>query len=526
MIAEVPAPTYNGVRQDAEAPVLLRAEGLRKAFGGQVVLDGVTVELRRGQVVLLRGENGSGKTTLLNILTGNLEPDAGAIHYLADGSPRTYRFPRRWWQELNPFDHFVPEFVAREGMGRTWQDVRLFGSQTLRENITVAEPGHPGENPLMALITPARSASKEKQLRDHADTVLARFGLAGREDSSADKISLGQSKRVAIARAVAAGAKILFLDEPLAGLDRQGIDDVLGLLKTLVRDHTLTLVIVEHVFNQPHLHDLVTTDWLLESGKLKTSARSALHQSAIHYQQSSIPPRPPWFHLLAGDNAEIIDEPLPRGAMLTRIRRPDRYNPASTPALEIRDLVVKRGPRIVISGDSAGTGGMNLSLQPGETAILQAPNGWGKSTLVAAICGQLSAAGSVSVFGSVARKGEIWTQSERGLIALPASGTSFPALTIRELLTLRRSHAVVAPRIDPSRCLASLSGGEKQLLLLNVTLSSATHCAHVFVLDEPFAGLDAIAIAAAAELVRLSTDDEVATLILVPSAQHKEEGIT
>ena len=99
------APTHQ--TDNRQAPVMLRAEGLKKRFGGQVVLDGVDLELRRGEVVLLRGENGSGKTTLLNILTGNLEPDAGTIHYLADDSPRSYHFPRRWWQELNPFDHFT-----------------------------------------------------------------------------------------------------------------------------------------------------------------------------------------------------------------------------------------------------------------------------------------------------------------------------------------------------------------------------------------------------------------------------------
>ena len=217
-----------------ESPVLLRALGLSKAFGGQVVLDNVGLELRQGEVVLLRGENGSGKTTLLNILTGNLEPDAGEIHYLADGSPRSYRFPRRWWQELNPFDHFTPEFVAREGIGRTWQDVRLFGSQTLRDNLAVATPGHPGENPLLALFAPHCAAGREAEINQTADAMLARLGLAGREDSSADKISLGQSKRIAIARAVLTDAKILFLDEPLAGLDRQGIDDLLALLQYLL----------------------------------------------------------------------------------------------------------------------------------------------------------------------------------------------------------------------------------------------------------------------------------------------------
>src|SRR3712207_1248084 len=126
MLAAVPPLSYLRA-----GPCLLEAEGLFKAFGGQIVLNRVDLELRQGEVVLLRGENGSGKTTLLNILPGNLEPDVGTIRYYADGTPRSYRFPRRWWQELNPFDHFTPEFVAREGIGRTWQEVRLFGTQSL-----------------------------------------------------------------------------------------------------------------------------------------------------------------------------------------------------------------------------------------------------------------------------------------------------------------------------------------------------------------------------------------------------------
>ena len=144
---------------------ILEARGITKRFGGQTVLRDVDLVLSRGEVVLLRGENGSGKTTLLNILTGNLEPDAGSIKYLADDSPRTYTFPRRWWQELNPWDHFRPEFVAKEGIGRTWQDVRLFGDLSLRDNIAVAEPGQPGENPLMALIAPGYVRKSERRIR-------------------------------------------------------------------------------------------------------------------------------------------------------------------------------------------------------------------------------------------------------------------------------------------------------------------------------------------------------------------------
>nr|VFK32891.1 MAG: branched-chain amino acid transport system ATP-binding protein [Candidatus Kentron sp. MB]VFK35671.1 MAG: branched-chain amino acid transport system ATP-binding protein [Candidatus Kentron sp. MB]VFK77427.1 MAG: branched-chain amino acid transport system ATP-binding protein [Candidatus Kentron sp. MB] len=214
---------------------LLRAEGLKKALGGQVVFDALDLKLSQGEVALLRGENGSGKTTLLNVLTGNLESDAGTLHYLAGKTPRAYRFPRGWWQDVNPIDHFTPESVAREGVSRTWQDVRLFNAQTLRDNIAVSEQGHPGENPLMTLLVPLLSSRREKCINQAADAMLARLGLAGREQSSADMISLGQSKRVAIARSVAAGVRILFLDEPLAGLDRQGIQDVLRLLESLVK---------------------------------------------------------------------------------------------------------------------------------------------------------------------------------------------------------------------------------------------------------------------------------------------------
>ena len=124
---------------EASAP-LLRFRDLRKAFGGQTVLDGISGEIRPGEVILLRGENGTGKTTLLNILSGCLEPDGGAIEILGtDGSPaESFRFPQAWHRNLNPFQHFTPERVARLGITRTWQDIRLIPSLDLADNIAVA----------------------------------------------------------------------------------------------------------------------------------------------------------------------------------------------------------------------------------------------------------------------------------------------------------------------------------------------------------------------------------------------------
>lgn len=491
---------------------MLRASGLKKSFGGQTVLDGVDLELRQGEVVLLRGENGSGKTTLLNILTGNLEPDAGGIHYSADDTPRSYRFPRRWWQDLNPWDHFRPEFVAMEGMGRTWQDVRLFRSLRLRDNIAVAEPGHPGENPFVALLAPGRASRREAELNAQADAMLAHLGLAGRESSSGDMVSLGQSKRVAIARAVAAGARILFLDEPLAGLDRQGITDVLALLESLVREEKLILVIVEHVFNQPHLHGLVSTDWLLEGGKLKRNGQGTSRSPVFNLQYPGAS-RPAWFALLAGAGAEIIDEPLPRGALLTRIRRPDQWKPEAKPILEIKDLVVKRGPRTVIGLDEErNETGFNLTLYQGEIAVLQAPNGWGKSTLFDAICGTLSwASGDIRILGESQHLFKPWRRYDTGLRTMPSNGQLFPSLRASETLQLARSgKQSLFPDGLLNRCGSSLSGGEKKRLAFSCMTTGQVH-----VLDEPFAAMDGAGTDRLATLLKLRS-----SLVFEPHADQ------
>ena len=124
-----------------------------------------------------------------------------------------------------------------------------------------------------------------------------------------------------------------FFDEPLAGLDQQGIADVVALLESLVEERKITLVIIEHITNQSYLHPLVTTHWLLEKGKLQRNGKIlgltvALESTAIASKRY-----PACLSLLAGDDAEILDESLPRGAILTRIRRPDRLRIRPNPFL-------------------------------------------------------------------------------------------------------------------------------------------------------------------------------------------------
>jgi ABC-type branched-subunit amino acid transport system ATPase component len=488
---------------------VISAHGLKLSFGGQTVLDGIDLDLKKGEVVLLRGDNGSGKTTLLNVLTGNLRPDRGTIRYLADGTPRTYRFPRRWWQELNPFDHFTPEFVAREGIGRTWQDIRLFRSQSLVDNIAVAAPRQVGENPVMALFAPRHSDRRDHEINRDAALMLARIGLIGRGRSRVDEVSLGQAKRVAIARAVSSGAKVLFLDEPLAGLDLKGIKEIVALLRSLVANHDITMVIIEHVLNQQHLHSLITTDWLLAGGRLQRAGGGGRRPDTDGGVACA---------LLASEYPEVTHEKLTRSGHLTRIRNRTAAQEGSQPVLQIRDLVVNRGGGTVIGRDHDGaTKPLNLVLHAGETALLQAPNGWGKTTLFSAICGFTKIAqGEILLNGQSLGSMPPWARVKAGLCAFRADFQGFPNLNVREALRLANVREAALPLAAfLARMTSSLSGGEKQSLnLLGRQYERGVPALLLF--DEPFSMLDEAAIRRAASL--MTPHPSRAVLITIPSS--------
>ena len=165
------------MKQMNDNNLVLEAKGLTKSFGGNAVLKGIDFKLYRGEVVLLQGANGSGKTTLLNILTGNMKPDSGTMH-------------------------------RHEVLGRTWQDVRLFATQTLADNIAMAEPKQFGENPLKAVFAAWKARAEER--RNHAETtdILNRIGLAARADVSGAGAKIAEAKFVAMERALRAGSKV------------------------------------------------------------------------------------------------------------------------------------------------------------------------------------------------------------------------------------------------------------------------------------------------------------------------------
>jgi ABC-type multidrug transport system ATPase subunit len=464
-------------------PVVLRASGIEKAFGGQVVLDGISLELRRGEVVLLRGGNGSGKTTLLNVLTGYLEPDSGTIELLANGTPQVFSFPRRRWRRFWPGTRFAPERVAAERVSRMWQDLRLFGTQSLRENVSVAFGRQLGENPVWALLRPVAVRRQEKDQLARADAALAELGLVGRGSSSADMVSLGQAKRVAIARAVAAGAEVLLLDEPLSGLDSAGVSAVMDLLGELARSDGVTLIVVEHVLNTKLVLAMADTVWTLTGGKL--TAESA---ATVRGRSESTQAHGDLAQRLARPASKTAQHQLPAEARLTVLTPPG--SETAPPVLEIEDLVVKRGHRIVIGWPQSGrVHGVSFLLRKGEVGLLEAPNGWGKTTLLEALAGLVPVArGSLRLNGIPIQSLPAWHRAQLHMSFLQSRSDLFPGLTVAEGLRLAGVSSVPSS-VEPlmSKSMSALSGGERRRVAIACL---GLGRAELALLDEPFSSLD------------------------------------
>ncbi len=419
--------------------VVLEAKGLTKAFGGNAVLTGVDFKLHRGEVVLLQGANGSGKTTLLNILTGNLKPDGGTMR-------------------------------RHETLGRTWQDVRLFASQTLADNIAMATPRQPGENPLKALFLAWKTRREERRNAAEVAELLDKMGLADRANVSGSEAKIAEAKFVAMFRAIRAGAKVLFLDEPLAGLDHAETETVLSTLRGLVKQNGLTLVIIEHALNIPKILQIATTVWTLKNGKLTIGSTDTADEATGGELRE-------WLRSLAHDGI-LREMDLPGGAHLAIASR--RVN--ARPVLAVSDYKVNRGARPIIAEP------LSFTLKEGDIAILEAPNGWGKSTLLQAIAGLISAeAGTVELQGEDVTPMPAWKRSRKGLRLNRAAGTLFTQATVLENAHLNHVAVPILPSLA-SRKAGALSGGESRRLTFEAVLHNPQ--AMVLMLDEPFQALD------------------------------------
>lgn len=207
---------------------LLVAHGIDKRFGGLQALSEVSLTIERGQIYGLIGPNGAGKTTFFNCLTGLYQPEGG--HFLFDGAPLRVRAPHE---------------IARHGIARTFQNIRLFANMSALENVMVGRHVRTRTGVIGAVLRTRRARSEERDIHERALRLLEYVGLASRQHELAKHLSYGEQRRLEIARALATEPKLLALDEPAAGMNPTEREALRTLLCTIRADGT-TLLLIEH----------------------------------------------------------------------------------------------------------------------------------------------------------------------------------------------------------------------------------------------------------------------------------------
>lgn len=207
---------------------ILKIEGANKRFGGLQALSNVGINIKRGQIYGLIGPNGAGKTTFFNVITGLYQPDSGSFEL--DGKP---------------FSPTAPHDVAKAGIARTFQNIRLFGEMTAIENVMVGRHVRTHQTLFGAIFRYASARKEEMEIRERAQELLDFVGIGQFADRTSKFLSYGDQRRLEIARALATDPKLLALDEPAAGMNAT---EKLALRELLVKIKAegKTILLIEH----------------------------------------------------------------------------------------------------------------------------------------------------------------------------------------------------------------------------------------------------------------------------------------
>ncbi|MFR7639040.1 MULTISPECIES: ABC transporter ATP-binding protein [Allobaculum] len=212
---------------------VLKITGLSKNFGGLAAVSGINMEIYPGELIGLIGPNGAGKTTLFNLLTGVYEPSEGLIELNVDGKK----------QQIGGMK---PYKITALGMARTFQNIRLFKSMTVLENVKLAMHKNAGYGVFNGLLRTSRYYNAERWIEEKACEYLQEVGLYKKRYDKATNLPYGEQRRLEIARALATQPSILFLDEPAAGMNPQETEELTQLIHHLRDKYKLTIILIEH----------------------------------------------------------------------------------------------------------------------------------------------------------------------------------------------------------------------------------------------------------------------------------------
>jgi branched-chain amino acid transport system ATP-binding protein len=208
---------------------LLNATDVRKEFGGLIAVNDVDFTIPQGSIVSLIGPNGAGKTTFFNMLTGVYTPTAGQIVF--DGHDVTGK---------------PPHAITERGIGRTFQNIRLFEQMTALENVLVGMHARLSGGIVRSIIRTPGLRREERDAAQRASELLHFSGLRGSDDSVARNLSYGDQRRLEVARALATEPKLLLLDEPTAGMNPQETAAFTDFVAMLRNERNLTVLMIEH----------------------------------------------------------------------------------------------------------------------------------------------------------------------------------------------------------------------------------------------------------------------------------------
>ncbi|HGL0078717.1 TPA: ABC transporter ATP-binding protein [Streptococcus pneumoniae] len=228
---------------------LLEVKQLTKHFGGLTAVGDVTLELNEGELVGLIGPNGAGKTTLFNLLTGVYEPSEGTV--TLDGHLLNGKSPYK---------------ITSLGLGRTFQNIRLFKDLTVLDNVLIAFGNHHKQHVFTSFLRLPAFYKSEKELKVKALELLKIFDLDGDAETLAKNLSYGQQRRLEIVRALATEPKILFLDEPAAGMNPQETAELTELIRRIKDEFKITIMLIEHDMNL--VMEVTERIYVLEYGRL------------------------------------------------------------------------------------------------------------------------------------------------------------------------------------------------------------------------------------------------------------------
>jgi branched-chain amino acid transport system ATP-binding protein len=208
---------------------MLQTDKMTIRFGGLCAVNELTLEVNKGEIFGLIGPNGAGKTTIFNLLTGVYQPTSGEIHFNG-----------------KRIDGLRPYQIAARGVSRTFQNIRLFPSMTVLDNVMTACHIHMGQKLIDAVLRTPKFSKDEKQHRDYCFELLEIFDLARFSEEGGTSLPYGSQRRLEIVRALATRPQLLLLDEPAAGMNPSEQEDLIHLIKEIRDRFGLTILLVEH----------------------------------------------------------------------------------------------------------------------------------------------------------------------------------------------------------------------------------------------------------------------------------------